>query len=103
VGSVFVSLYTPQLVENFAKIPGFVDALNKSNPEAYQMAQDSVGAAFSIAQQSPAAVRPEVLNAVSDSFVHGFQTASLVGAGMAIVGALFALKYLPARPGAGDS
>jgi EmrB/QacA subfamily drug resistance transporter len=103
VGSVFVSLYTPQLVENFAKIPGFVDALNKSNPEAYQMAQDSVGAAFSIAQQSPAAVRPEVLNAVSDSFVQGFQTASLVGAGMAIVGALFALKYLPARPGAGDS
>jgi hypothetical protein len=96
-------LYTPQLVENFAKIPGFVDALNKSNPEAYQMAQDSVGAAFSIAQQSPAAVRPEVLNAVSDSFVQGFQTASLVGAGLAIVGALFALKYLPARPGAGDS
>jgi hypothetical protein len=35
--------------------------------------------------------------------VQGFQTASLVGAGMAIVGALFALKYLPARPGAGDS
>ena len=103
VGSVFVSLYTPQLVENFAKIPGFVDALNKSNPEAYQMAQDSVGAAFSIAQQSPAAVRPEVLNAVSDSFVQGFQTASLVGAGMAIVGAFFALKFLPARPGAGDS
>ena len=103
VGSVFVSLYTPQLVENFAKIPGFVDALNESNPEAYQMAQDSVGAAFSIAQQSPAAVRPEVLNAVSDSFVQGFQTASLVGAGMAIVGAFFALKFLPARPGAGDS
>jgi EmrB/QacA subfamily drug resistance transporter len=103
VGSVFVSLYTPQLVENFAKIPGFVDALNKSNPGAYEIAQDSVGAAFGIAQQTPAAIRPEVLGAVSDSFVQGFQTASLVGAGMAIVGAFFALKFLPARPGAGDS
>jgi MFS family permease len=103
VGSVFVSLYTPQLVENFTKIPGLVDALNKINPELYPMAQDSVGAAFGIAQQTPAAMRPEVLNAVSDSFVQGFQTASLVGAGMAIVGSIFALKFLPARPGAGDS
>jgi hypothetical protein len=48
-------------------------------------------------------MRPEVLNAVSDSFVQGFQTASLVGAGMAIVGALFALKFLPARPGDANS
>jgi hypothetical protein len=103
VGSVFVSLYTPRLVENFAKIPGLVDTLNKINPELYPMAQDSVGAAFGIAQQSPAAIRPEVVNAVSDSFVQGFQTASLVGAGMALVGSLFALKFLPARPGSADS
>jgi hypothetical protein len=67
------------------------------------MAQDSVGAAFTIAQQTPAAVRPEVLSAVSDSFVQGFQTACLVGVVMAFIGALFALKFLPARPGAGDS
>jgi MFS family permease len=103
VGSVFVSLYTPRLVENFTKIPGLIDALNKINPELYPMAQDSVGAAFGIAQQSPSAIRPEVVNAVSDSFVQGFQTASLVGAGMAIVGSIFALKFLPARPGSADS
>jgi DHA2 family integral membrane protein (MFS transporter) len=91
------------LVENFTKIPGLIDALNKSNPGAYETAQDSVGAAFVIANEFPGAMRPEVLNAVSDSFVQGFQTASLVGAGMALVGSIFALKFLPARPGAGDS
>jgi hypothetical protein len=96
-------LYTPQLVENFTKIPGLIDGLNEKSPGAYQMAQDSVGAAFGIAQQTAPSMRPEVLNAVSDSFVQGFQTASLVGAGMAIVGALFALKFLPARPGDANS
>ncbi len=102
VGSVFVSLYTPRLVSNFAKIPGFVDALNKINPSLYPMAQDSVGAAFGIAQKSPDQVNAQVLNAVSDSFVHGFQTACLVGVAMALVGSLFALKFLPARAASND-
>jgi threonine/homoserine/homoserine lactone efflux protein len=48
-------------------------------------------------------LQPLVINAVSDSFVHGFQAASLVGAGMALVGAIFALKFLPARPSVDDS
>ena len=103
VGSVFVSLYTPRLVENFAKIPGLVAALNKINPALYPTAKESVGAAFGIAQKSPSAVRPQVLHAVSDSFVHGFQTACLVGVGMALVGSLFALKFLPSRPTSADS
>jgi hypothetical protein len=103
VGSVFVSLYTPKLVENFAKIPGLVSSLNKINPELYPTAQDSVGAAFGIAQQSPEGVRAQVVNAVSDSFVQGFQAACLVGVVMALVGSLFALKFLPARPGSADS
>ena len=103
VGSVFVSLYTPQLVRSFEKIPGLIDGLNKTNPELYPMAQDSVGAAFAISQQTPAALQPLVMNAVSDSFVHGFQTACLVGVGMALVGSIFALKFLPARPTMDDS
>ena len=103
VGSVFVSLYTPRLIENFEKIPGLVGMLNKISPELYPTAQDSVGAAFGIAQEAPSAVQPAVLNAVSDSFVQGFQTACLVGVGMAFLGALFALKFLPARPTAADS
>jgi hypothetical protein len=67
------------------------------------MAQDSVGAAFAISQQTPTGLQPLVMNAVSDAFVHGFQTACLVGVGMALVGAIFALKFLPARPTMDDS
>ena len=102
VGSVFVSLYTPRLVSNFAKIPGLVDALNKISPHLYPMAQESVGAAFGIAQKAPDQVKTQVLTAVSDSFVHGFQTACLVGVGMAFIGSLFALRFLPARAASND-
>jgi hypothetical protein len=95
-------LYTPRLVSNFAKIPGLVDALNKISPHLYPMAQESVGAAFGIAQKAPDQVKTQVLTAVSDSFVHGFQTACLVGVGMAFIGSLFALRFLPARAVSND-
>jgi hypothetical protein len=75
-------------------LPGLVKALPAG---VFEQAQDSVGAAYSVAQQSPAAVQPAVLNAVSESFMHGFSTACLVTAGMALVGSVFALKFLPAR------
>ncbi len=94
VGSVFVSLYGPKISETFTALPGLVQALPAG---LYESAQDSVGAAFAVAQGSPAAVRPDVIAAVSDSFVHGFSTACLVAAGMAFVGSLFALRFLPAR------
>jgi hypothetical protein len=94
VGSVFVSLYTPKLIERFASLPGLVQSLPQG---AYESAQDSVGAAYFIAQQAPETAQPAVLSAVSDSFMHGFSTACLVTAGMAFVGAIFALKFLPAR------
>jgi hypothetical protein len=43
--------------------------------------------------EAAAAVR----QAVSDAFMHGFHTACFTGAGVALFGALFALKFLPAR------
>jgi hypothetical protein len=38
-----------------------------------------------------------VRQAVSEAFMHGFHTACFTGAGVALCGALFALKFLPAR------
>lgn len=95
VGSVFVSMYSPKIVETFTAIPGLVASLPA---EAFEKSQDSVGAAYSVAQQSPSQVQQAVQTAVSDSFIHGFGTACLVAAGMAIVGAICALLFLPARP-----
>lgn len=81
-------------MERFTALPGLLDALPAG---AYEAAQDSVGAAYFVAQQSPTSAQSAVLTAVSDSFMHGFSTACLVTAGMAFVGSLFALKFLPAR------
>jgi hypothetical protein len=62
------------------------------------IAEDSVGAAYQIAQQAPEALREQVQDAVSNAFLQGFATACIVASVVAMVGAVFALKYLPARP-----
>ena len=72
VGSVFVSMYGPKLVEKFTALPGLVQALPAG---VFESAQDSVGAAYFVAQEAPSAAQQSVLNAVSDSFMHGFSTA----------------------------
>jgi MFS family permease len=89
-GSVFASLYGPKLGELVAKF--------NLPAEAVALAKESAGAGFAVAEMSPtpeaaAAVR----QAVSEAFMHGFHTACFTGAGVALVGALFALKFLPAR------
>ena len=89
-GSVFASLYGPKLGELLAKF--------NMPAEAVALAKESAGAGFAVAELSPtpeatAAVR----QAVSEAFMHGFHTACFTGAGVALFGALFALKFLPAR------
>jgi hypothetical protein len=93
-GSIFISLYSPDLVERFTAIPGLLGALPDG---VFDQAQDSVGAAFFVAQSSPPIVQSQVFDAVSESFMTGFGTACLVVSIVAFIGSLFALKYLPAR------
>ena len=93
-GSIFVSLYSPRIVERFQDIPGFIDALP---PGSFDQAQDSVGAAYAVGENSPANLRPQVFDAVSESFMNGFGTACLVVSGVAFIGSLVALRFLPAR------
>lgn len=94
VGSVFISLYSPKVVELFSVIPGLTSSLPT---DALDAAEDSVGAAFSISQSVPESVREAVTQAVSDSFVYGFRTACLVSAVAAFAGAIATWRYLPAR------
>jgi hypothetical protein len=94
IGSVFVSLYSPKIGENFDKIPGLTENLPTGLRE---VAEDSVGAAYQIAAQVPEALREQVQDAVSNAFLQGFATACIVASVVAMVGAVFALKYLPAR------
>ena len=94
-GSVFVSLYGPRLTERFGEIPGLSQALP---PEVVEVASNSVGAAYAVTQQAPAEAVAPMLQAVSDSFMRGFGTACLVVSGVALVGSIAALRFLPARP-----
>jgi hypothetical protein len=93
-GSVFVSMYSPKILELFNNIPGLVPALPDG---VLEMAEESVGAAYAVAQQSPADAQPVVLQAVSDAFMHGFGRACLVVAIAALIGSAVALRFVPAR------
>jgi EmrB/QacA subfamily drug resistance transporter len=92
VGSVFVSLYTPKLADTFSSIPGLVQNLPAG---VFGIAQKSVGAAYQVAGKSPAALQDQVRNAVSTSFISGFQVACVVASCVALVGSITALLLLP--------
>jgi EmrB/QacA subfamily drug resistance transporter len=89
-GSVFASLYAPKLGELLAKF--------NMPAEAVALAKESAGAGFAVAERAPTPEAADaVRQAVSEAFMHGFHTACFTGAGVALFGALFALKFLPAR------
>ncbi|MFM8236226.1 MAG: DHA2 family efflux MFS transporter permease subunit [Actinomycetota bacterium] len=96
-GSIFLSLYSPRLADAFGRIPGFVEALPAG---LLAQSRDSVGAAFAVVSQSPAELQAQAADAISRSFMHGFNTACLVVSITAFVGSLLALRFLPARANA---
>jgi len=105
IGSVYVSLYASRLT---AALPSGLPAA------ATRTAHASVGAALGVASAlhhaGHAALGISVHGAATSAFFHGFSTANLVAAGVAAVGTLIALAWLPAQPtarpadtaGAGD-
>jgi MFS transporter, DHA2 family, multidrug resistance protein len=58
---------------------------------------DSLGGAVSVAAQAGAAGRP-IAAAANQAFVHAMSVTAVVAAAIALLGALVALVYLPARP-----
>ena len=94
VGSVFSSLYGPQIAERFTAI---------GVPVQYTaLARESVVAASEVAQRAPAAVRPALADAASDAFLHGMAAGCRAAALATFVGAAVALALLPARAQAVD-
>lgn len=93
VGSVFSSVYAHALAGGrvFAQLP----------PRAQQATEDSVGAARLVAGRL-GTFAPAYLGEVSDAFLAGLAVACLVVAGVALVGAFVAWRFLPARAEAAD-
>jgi EmrB/QacA subfamily drug resistance transporter len=93
IGSVFASLFASKLTAGLpAHFPAGLSAI----------AHQSVGAAVAVSDRVSAAGLPHVGAAVHQAafaaFLHGISAACLVAGGVALVGALVAIVYLPAQP-----
>jgi EmrB/QacA subfamily drug resistance transporter len=89
LGSVFASAYAPRITRAFAPFP--IPAA------ARQAAHQSVAAALAVVGHAPAGAQPVLRAAAFSAFGAGLKMACLVGAGVAIVGAVSALQFLPGR------
>ena len=89
IGSVFSSLY----IGSLDSAGGVFGSLS---PELQDATSESVGAARVIAGELGANA-PAFLAQVNDAFLSGLHVGCFVCAGVAAVGALFALRFIPAR------
>jgi EmrB/QacA subfamily drug resistance transporter len=93
VGSLFASIYSSKLGELLTGTPVPAAAL--------AAAKESVGAGAQVATVATHQFGPEagalVRNAVNTSFIDGFHAGSWVSAGVTLVGALMAVRWLPSR------
>ncbi len=94
VGSLFASVYASALADALGSSP--------MPPDALRVAQDSVGAAYAVAQQAPAPFGDSIRSAAASSFMDGFAAGSRVAAAVVFVGALLAYAFLPARARTGQ-
>jgi len=65
-------------------------------PDAQETTKESVAAAGTVAQRLGAQA-PAYLDQLSDAFLSGLAVGSLVAAAVAMAGAVFASRFLPAR------
>jgi EmrB/QacA subfamily drug resistance transporter len=93
IGSIYASVYAARLTATMpAAVPGPVAAI----------AHQSVGAAYAAAGKIAALGHPALgqalHHAATNAFLHGLTTSALVAGAVAAVGALLAVRFLPAQP-----
>jgi EmrB/QacA subfamily drug resistance transporter len=93
VGSLFSSVYGGRLADLLDGTP--------IPPDARQAAEDSVGVAVEVAhragQQAGPSAQAAVKGAIDTAFMDGFRAGSWIAAAVVLVGAVLALRFLPAR------
>lgn len=97
MGSITSAVYASTIVAN----PGFA-ALEKVSPEAAVAVKDSIGSASFVATKLPETARAVLVEASNAAFVHALDKTVIVAAVAALLGALVALLFLPARAQEGD-
>ena len=87
VGSVMNSIYS-------AKMAGYVAGLPASQANVIK---NSVGGALQTSASLPPEVRLATIHAARVAFTDAYGLALLIGAGVAVIGALLVLRFMPAR------
>ncbi len=89
VGSVFLSVYGSKVIEGYRSL---------GLPEQYEsVVRESMGGGLAVAGQLPEGPAAQLAAFVQSAFIDGLSRGSLVSAGVVVIGALVALKFLPAR------
>jgi len=94
VGSVFASLYAPKLRELWQhyRVPAhFVD-----------QASASMAAAVQVASHAPSSAQSALAQGANQAFMAGFNIACFTAAGVAFIGGVIAVRFLPARAAAAE-
>jgi DHA2 family multidrug resistance protein-like MFS transporter len=86
VGSLISSLYADRVDDSLRALP----------PGARAAASDSVGAAHEVAAAVPPRAATALVDAAGDAFTHAMGIGLLVGAALAAVAAVVAVRFLPA-------
>jgi predicted MFS family arabinose efflux permease len=93
IGSIYASLYASRLTSGLSvDMPGSVASASERSVGG------ALGAANQLAASHHADLAAALRDAASAAFFHGFETACLVAAAVAIAGAVVAIAVLPAQP-----
>jgi hypothetical protein len=88
IGSLLASFYSSSLTTAMHGLPS----------RALAIADNSVGAAIAVAHGMGGAAGAALSRAADRAFVHGMDSAVLAAAGVAFLGSLVSLVFLPSRP-----
>lgn len=98
LGSITTATYASKIAAN----PDFA-AAQQASPKLAAAVQDSVGAASLVAEHLPPAIAAKLTEVANAAFVSAIDRAVIVGALVALGGALVALLFLPARARGSES
>jgi len=89
VGSVFLSIYGAKVIDGYRSL---------GLPAQYEsVVRESMGGGLSVAGQLPEGPGAQLAMMVKSAFIEGLSRGSLVAAAVVVVGAIVALRFLPAR------
>jgi len=89
LGSIFAVIYGHAIRGSLGKL--------HLSPKDIDRAAGSVGGAFDVAARLPAGLRRQVIAVAQNDFVHGFSSASKIGALVILMAAGIVFGFLPAR------